>query len=188
MSDSWFQSSRPKLIHEYVLRYFSYNFQVHPVVDSRQTLICYEKPNNPNANDHLCQTSNNRRPITPPPQNTCYPLAPNICVEAGRIQFVRRESDGTQVHQQPPPSTIDCTGGRNTNSNCRLSNSGTLERQHSQQSRVTITRGLQTEWMEDEEDTDLREMQVGGANRFIPSIYSVLFTQEKITIIKDITQ
>lgn len=134
--------------------------QVHPVVETRQTLICYEKPpNNQSANDHPSHTSNNRRPVTPPPQNTCYPLAPNICVEAGRIQFVRRETDGAQVHQLPPPCAIE--SGRNTNSNSRLSNSGSMER--SQQCRVTVTRGLQTEWLEDEEEADLREIQVGGA-------------------------
>lgn len=133
-------------------------FQVHPVVDARQTVICYEKSTSPNTNDYHTQATNNRRPGTPPPQNTCYPLAPNICVEAGRIQFVRREPDGAQIHPQPPPSTVD--GDRNTNSTGRLSNSGTIPQ--TQQSRVTVTRGLQTDWIEDEEEADLREMQVGG--------------------------
>lgn len=53
--------------------------QVHPVLDARH-LVGYEK-----GGETL---------PTAAPQ--CRPLAPNICVEAGRIQFVRPE-EGARV-------------------------------------------------------------------------------------------
>lgn len=138
---------------------------MHPVAETRQTLICYDKTTNQNPNDFHNASSNNRRPVTPPPSNTCYPLAPNICVEAGRIQFVRRETDGAQVSQQPPPLTpVD--ERRNTNTNgSRLSHNSTTAAQpvQAQQCRVTVTRGLQTEWLEDDDEANLREIQVGGS-------------------------
>ncbi|KAJ8948186.1 hypothetical protein NQ318_010459 [Aromia moschata] len=102
--------------------------QVHPVLDS-QALLCYEKP------------PLGERPSTPPPPQSCYPLAPNICVEAGRIQFIRQDTDGAaqQPSPAPPPDPLAGTG------------------------RVTVTRGLQTEF---EEDVDFREIQVGGGTRY----------------------
>lgn len=144
-------------------------------MDARQTtLICYDKPT----------------PIDPPPNNSCYPLAPNICVEAGRIQFVRRDSDGggavqshqnTQARIDPPPSQAQ-NGTVSQNTQARVDNAGfehsqnkingsthasrqsTIDRNLIQQhGRVTVTRGLQTEWEEDEEEADLREVQVGAA-------------------------
>ncbi|KAG5866143.1 hypothetical protein JTB14_038114 [Gonioctena quinquepunctata] len=104
--------------------------QVHPVHDTRQTIICYDKP--PPPSNHV-----DHRPPTPPPQNSCYPLAPNICVEAGRIQFIRQESEGAPV---PPPPDPAPGGGR-----------------------VTVSRGLQTEAEEEEDVLGFREVQVGGA-------------------------
>lgn len=73
-----------------------------------------------------------------PSPTQCYPLAPNICVEAGRIQFIRQDSDGVQ--QLPdslptPPTTPRVVG------------------------RVTVTRGLQT----DEGKEDFDHIKVGGA-------------------------
>lgn len=99
-------------------------WQVHPVLDS-QALLCYEKP--PLAD----------RSSTPPPPQSCYPLAPNICVEAGRIQFIRQETEGAAPPQPPPSDALVGAGGR-----------------------VTVTRGLQTDVGEDE--ADFREVQVGG--------------------------
>lgn len=77
--------------------------QVHPVLDARH-LVGYEK------------TERADTPPPPPPQR-CLPLAPNICVEAGRIQFVKHEDESTA----PPANGTVNTG------------------------RVTVTRGLQTE-------------------------------------------
>ncbi|KAJ8917800.1 hypothetical protein NQ315_010706, partial [Exocentrus adspersus] len=94
--------------------------QVHPVLDS-QALLCYEKP--PLSD----------RPSTPPPPQNCYPLAPNICVEAGRIQFIRQQTEGTA----PPPPLPEPP---------LVTGSG----------RVTVTRGLQTEI---EPEDEFREVQ-----------------------------
>ncbi|XP_030757227.1 uncharacterized protein LOC115883081 [Sitophilus oryzae] len=77
--------------------------QVHPVLDARH-LVGYEK------------TERADTPPPPPPQR-CLPLAPNICVEAGQIQFVKHEDESTA----PPANGTVNTG------------------------RVTVTRGLQTE-------------------------------------------
>ncbi|XP_060528488.1 uncharacterized protein LOC132703328 isoform X2 [Cylas formicarius] len=92
--------------------------QVHPVLDSHH-IVGYEK--------HPLEAAD--CPSTPPPPPRCLPLAPNICVEAGRIQFVRSETGGVTQHNHagvspPPPPTID-----------GIASSG----------RVTVTRGLQTE-------------------------------------------
>lgn len=60
----------------------------------------------------------------------CYPLTPNICVEAGRIQFIRPEIAATTegVHtKNDPAASLGGTG------------------------RVTVTRGQQTELHELEE-------------------------------------
>jgi hypothetical protein len=74
-----------------------------------------------------------------PSPTQCYPLAPNICVEAGRIQFIRQETEGVQ--QLPdslptPPATPRSCG------------------------RVTVTRGQQTELGDEEFD----EEKVEGAS------------------------
>ncbi|XP_076253350.1 uncharacterized protein LOC143191823 isoform X4 [Rhynchophorus ferrugineus] len=76
--------------------------QVHPVLDARH-LVGYEKTE--------------RADTPPPPPQRCLPLAPNICVEAGRIQFVKQDEEPV-----PPPVNGIANAGR-----------------------VTVTRGLQTE-------------------------------------------
>lgn len=76
-----------------------------------------------------------------PSPTQCYPLAPNICVEAGRIQFIRQEADGVQELPDSlptPPATPRVVG------------------------RVTVTRGLQT----DEGKEDFDQIKVGGARWF----------------------
>ncbi|XP_066246807.1 uncharacterized protein [Euwallacea similis] len=89
--------------------------QVHPVLDARH-LVGYEK------------TERADTPPPPPPQR-CLPLAPNICVEAGRIQFVKHEEENSIT---PLPAVNG------------MANSG----------RITVTRGLQTD-----EDEDLLRVQ-----------------------------
>ncbi|KAL1490157.1 hypothetical protein ABEB36_012896 [Hypothenemus hampei] len=82
--------------------------QVHPVLDARH-LVGYEKIDRSDT------------PSPPLPQQKCLPLAPNICVEAGRIQFMRQEDECSNL---PPLPTI------NGIASC---------------GRVTVTRGLQTD-------------------------------------------
>ncbi|XP_074031614.1 uncharacterized protein isoform X3 [Leptinotarsa decemlineata] len=122
--------------------------QVHPVLDTRQTIICYEKPPPPIGD----------RPPTPPPShNSCYPLAPNICVEAGRIQFIRQESEGAPVPPPPDPAVAATAA------------------QHQRGGRITVTRGLQTE---DEDEMGFREVQSYLENR-ISELESTLETAQK---------
>ncbi|CAG9830434.1 unnamed protein product [Diabrotica balteata] len=109
--------------------------QVHPVLDSRQTIICYDKPPPITVSD---------RPPSPPPANACYPLAPNICVEAGRIQFIRQEAEGAPVPPPPDPATsASATAPPSAGA-----------------ARITVTRGLQTELQENDEVESFREVQI----------------------------
>ncbi|XP_063922150.1 uncharacterized protein LOC135136678 isoform X3 [Zophobas morio] len=105
--------------------------QVHPVCEDKAHFLGYDK--------HVVMpelSPNDLANGSPPPYpkrasldsnpspTQCYPLAPNICVEAGRIQFIRQETEGVQ--QPPdslptPPTTPRACG------------------------RVTVTRGQQTE-------------------------------------------
>ncbi|XP_050304279.1 uncharacterized protein LOC126741872 isoform X2 [Anthonomus grandis grandis] len=95
--------------------------QVHPVLDARH-LVGYEK--NERADT----------PPPPPPPQRCLPLTPNICVEAGRIQFVKTPEEETSSSSSS--SSNSNTGPAAING---IANTG----------RVTITRGLQTEERED---------------------------------------
>lgn len=87
--------------------------QVHPVLDSQALLVGYEKPSPPppSAEDSITP------PPPPPPlvqqqQQQCYPLTPNICVEAGRIQFIKAEPTVEGVQQTPGRVTV--TRGQQT--------------------------------------------------------------------------
>ncbi|XP_072380068.1 uncharacterized protein [Diabrotica undecimpunctata] len=116
--------------------------QVHPVLDSRQTIICYDKPPPITVSD---------RPPSPPPANACYPLAPNICVEAGRIQFIRQEAEGAPVPPPPDPATsASATAPPSAGA-----------------ARITVTRGLQTELQENDEVESFREMQAFLESRIV---------------------
>lgn len=74
-----------------------------------------------------------------PSPTLCYPLAPNICVEAGRIQFIKQEEEGVQMLPDglPTPPTTPIARGR-----------------------VTVTRGQQTDAGFDLFDDN----KVGGAS------------------------
>lgn len=98
--------------------------QVHPVCEDKAHFLSYEK--------HIMELGpNDLVNGSPPPYpkrasldsnpspTQCYPLAPNICVEAGRIQFIRQEGEGAPESIPTPPATP--------------------------KGRVTVTRGLQTE-------------------------------------------
>ncbi|RZC34827.1 hypothetical protein BDFB_001091, partial [Asbolus verrucosus] len=105
--------------------------QVHPVCEDKAHLLGYDK--------HVMMPELSPNDLvngSPPPYpkrasldsnpspTQCYPLAPNICVEAGRIQFIRQDTEGVQ--QLPdslptPPATPRVCG------------------------RVTVTRGQQTD-------------------------------------------
>ena len=118
--------------------------QVHPVCEDKAHFLGYDK--------HVVMpelSPNDLANGSPPPYpkrasldsnpspTQCYPLAPNICVEAGRSQFIRQETEGVQ--QPPdslptPPTTPRACG------------------------RVTVTRGQQTE----EGDESFDDAKVGG--------------------------
>lgn len=72
------------------------------------------------------------------PSPTSYPLTPNIIVEAGRIEFVKPNVDGTYENTPTPPTTPRMGG------------------------RITVTRGQQTS--DDEDSFD--NIKVGGASWF----------------------
>lgn len=67
-----------------------------------------------------------------------YPITPNICVEGGRIEFIKLSPDGVQGPPEgvPTPPPTPRIGGR-----------------------ITVTRGQQTS--DDEEKFD--DLKVGGA-------------------------
>ncbi|XP_049824020.1 uncharacterized protein LOC109604720 isoform X3 [Aethina tumida] len=117
--------------------------QVHPVLDS-QVLVCYEK-----------QGVQERETTPPAPQN-CYPLVPNICVEAGRIQFINQEQqDGG--NGALALNDVSPTGGR-----------------------VTVTRGQQTDEDEDQKaaEAENKEIQTFLESR-IAELESVLEEAQK---------
>lgn len=123
--------------------------QVHPVCEEKAQILAYDKRSN--IDKVVVQP---RRPTlelngSPPPypkraslesnpSPTSYPLTPNICVEAGRIEFIKPSVDGENDSVRTPPSTPKISG------------------------RITVTRGLQTS--DDEEKFD--DVKVGGVPYF----------------------
>nr|CAH7768123.1 unnamed protein product [Callosobruchus chinensis] len=81
--------------------------QVHPAFD-HHALLCYD--------DKLTVEA-----AVSPPVPVSMPPPPNICVEAGRIQFVRRDEDGAAVTAEAAAVNTQAVP------------------------RVTVTRGLQTD-------------------------------------------
>ncbi|XP_031352012.1 uncharacterized protein LOC116177237 isoform X3 [Photinus pyralis] len=114
--------------------------QVHPLCDEKAQLLAYEKPSS-------LETNHNNRPsidlnASPPPypkrasldsnpSPTSYPITPNICVEAGRIEFIKQTVDGAL--ESVATTKID--------------------------ERITITRGLQTDEDEKLDDTKRESAQ-----------------------------
>jgi hypothetical protein len=119
--------------------------QVHPVCEDKAHFLGYDKHGvmpELSPNDLV----NGSPPPYPkrasldsnPSPTQCYPLAPNICVEAGRIQFIRQETEGVQ--QLPdslptPPATPRSCG------------------------RVTVTRGQQTELGDEAFDEEKKSLE-----------------------------
>ncbi|XP_068899256.1 uncharacterized protein [Tenebrio molitor] len=119
--------------------------QVHPVCEDKAHFLGYDKHGvmpELSPNDIV----NGSPPPYPkrasldsnPSPTQCYPLAPNICVEAGRIQFIRQETEGVQ--QLPdslptPPATPRSCG------------------------RVTVTRGQQTELGDEAFDEEKKSLE-----------------------------
>lgn len=108
--------------------------QVHPVCDDKAQLIAYDKrasiagggdrPKRPSLDLNASPPPYPKRASldSNPSPTAAYPLAPNICVEAGRIEFIKQSPDGA------PPATPPSTP--------RIG------------ARITVTRGLQTDDVE----------------------------------------
>nr|CAH7759652.1 unnamed protein product [Callosobruchus chinensis] len=101
--------------------------QVHPAFD-HHALLCYD--------DKLTVEA-----AVSPPVPVSMPPPPNICVEAGRIQFVRRDEDGAAVTAEAAAVNTQAVP------------------------RVTVTRGLQTDDLGNGtdvyEEDGVEEVQVG---------------------------
>ncbi|XP_064211325.1 uncharacterized protein LOC661743 isoform X3 [Tribolium castaneum] len=95
--------------------------QVHPVCEDKAHFLAYDKSIMELAsNDGSPPPYPKRASLDSNPSPTqCYPLAPNICVEAGRIQFIKQEVEDAVDGLPTPPATP--------------------------RGRVTVTRGLQTD-------------------------------------------
>lgn len=70
--------------------------QVHPVCEEKAHVIAYDKRASLDSN---------------PP---AYPLAPNICVEAGRIEFIKMPPDGNETETIPTPPLTPKLGAKVT--------------------------------------------------------------------------
>lgn len=116
---------------------------MHPVCEDKAQILAYDKrPNIDKVQKRPTLDLNASPPPYPKraslesnPSPTSYPLTPNICVEAGRIEFIKPTGDGVLEGVPTPPSTPKFTT-----------------------SRITVTRGLQTS--DDEEKFD--DVKVGG--------------------------
>ncbi|KAF5292629.1 hypothetical protein FQA39_LY13962 [Lamprigera yunnana] len=110
--------------------------QVHPVCDEKAQLLAYEKhaslethhPKRPSIDLNASPPPYPKRAsLDSNPSPTSYPITPNICVEAGRIEFIKQTVDGA----------LDSMAGTKINE------------------RITVTRGLQTD--DDEKLDDTKE-------------------------------
>ncbi|KAF5281466.1 hypothetical protein FQR65_LT14674 [Abscondita terminalis] len=110
--------------------------QVHPVCDEKAQLLAYEKhttletvlPKRPNIDlNDSPPPYPKRASLDSNPSPTAYPITPNICVEAGRIEFIKQAVEGAL--ESASTSKIN--------------------------ERITVTRGLQTD--EDEKFDDTKE-------------------------------
>ncbi|XP_044264437.1 uncharacterized protein LOC123011170 isoform X2 [Tribolium madens] len=97
--------------------------QVHPVCEDKAHFLAYDTKTTImelGSHDGSPPPYPKRASLESNPSPTqCYPLAPNICVEAGRIQFIKQDGEGAVEGLPTPPATP--------------------------RGRVTVTRGLQTE-------------------------------------------
>ncbi|KAJ9580374.1 hypothetical protein L9F63_003967, partial [Diploptera punctata] len=79
--------------------------QIHPVCEEKAQLLAYE--NNKTAPAAILAPSP-AVPVEPPsypapPPLPTYPLTPNICVEGGRIEFIKTPTDVSADKIFPPP-------------------------------------------------------------------------------------
>lgn len=121
--------------------------QIHPVCEDRTQILAYE--NKPASAAILAASSS--LPLDPPiypapPPLPTYPLTPNICVEGGRIEFIKTPPDVAADRKFPPT----------TSSSSSMSSS--LQTPTSQQAQ-TVTRAQQT--VDEDEKTDVAK--VGGS-------------------------
>ncbi|XP_044754123.1 uncharacterized protein LOC123313336 isoform X4 [Coccinella septempunctata] len=106
--------------------------QVHPLLDEKAHPLCGDIESSPPPYPKRASLDSNTSPTQcwgafdcDPKSPQCYPLTPNICVEAGRIQFIRHDSSDTTTQDSTPPA------------------SPVLPR--TVEARITVTRGLQTD-------------------------------------------
>lgn len=119
--------------------------QIHPVCEDRTQLLAYE--NKPTSAAILATSPS--LPLDPPsypapPPLPTYPLTPNICVEGGRIEFIKTPPDVATDRKFPPTPTPTPSPS-----------SSTLSSQQAQ----TVTRAQQT--VDEDEKTDVAK--VGGS-------------------------
>ncbi|KAK9879892.1 hypothetical protein WA026_008395 [Henosepilachna vigintioctopunctata] len=105
--------------------------QVHPVQEEKIHPMCGDVDSSPPPYPKRASLDSNTSPTQcwgafdcDPKSPQCYPLAPNICVEAGRIQFIRHDSSDTTQESSVSTSPV---APRAT------------------EARITVTRGQQTE-------------------------------------------
>lgn len=127
--------------------------QVHPACEDRaHVLHAYDAYDV--SVEHHNQHNNH---ITTSYQQPSYPLAPNICVEAGRIEFIKVPPDGgtVLVDTPPPPSPSPPSLTQQNNVQTVLPSATPAPKYNN--AKVTVTRAQQTS---DEEKFDVAK--VGG--------------------------
>lgn len=120
--------------------------QVHPLCEEKAQLLAYDKRTSLDTNQKRPSIDLNASPPPYPKRASLeanltspsgFAITPNICVEGGRIEFIKQSPDGSTngvVGIVTPPATPRIGG------------------------RITVTRGQQTS--DDEEKFD--ELKVGG--------------------------
>ena len=125
--------------------------QIHPVCEEKAQLLAYE--NNKPAPAAIL-TPSPALPLEPPsypapPPLPTYPLTPNICVEGGRIEFIKTPTDDPADRKFPPPTPTPAP-----------------------QQTQTVTRAQQT--VDEEEKTDIAK--VGGTGMKFSNVVHCRFS------------
>ena len=125
------------LLSSYPLSLFVSHRQIHPVCEDRTQLHAYENKPAPAAILATSPSISLDPPSYPaPPPLPTYPLTPNICVEGGRIEFIKTPPDVATDRKFPPTTS---------------SSSSTSSFQQHQ----TVTRAQQTD---EDEKTDVAKV------------------------------